>query len=176
MTNVDELLNQLIELGQHPKEKSDTVTILEKIGHFTDEENARLYNKYKKESNTNIEISKLIEENINLSNILINSSKKWDGGYVLCGLLGYGDAFALRDSNGIRPAYYYFNDEIAVVTSERPVIQTAFNIDAAKIKELPRGKAIIIKNGKIDFKILSPRKRFACFERIYFSEEMILNK
>ena len=172
MTNVDELLNQLIELGQHPKEKSDTVTILEKIGHFTDEENARLYNKYKKESNTNIEISKLIEENIDLSNILINSSKKWDGGYVLCGLLGHGDAFALRDPNGIRPAYYYFNDEIAVVTSERPVIQTAFNIDAAKIKELPRGKAIIIKkSGKIDFEeILPPRKRFACsFERIYFS-------
>ena len=126
----------------------------------------------KRESNTNIEISKLIEENINLSNILINSSKKWDGGYVLCGLLGHGDAFALRDPNGIRPAYYYFDDEIAVVTSERPVIQTAFNIGAAKIKELPRGKAIIIKkNGKIDFEeILPPRKRFACsFERIYFS-------
>ncbi|MAQ47559.1 MAG: amidophosphoribosyltransferase [Flavobacteriales bacterium] len=172
MTNVDELLNQLIELGQHPKEKSDTVTILEKIGHFTDEENARLYHKYKKESNTNIEIAKLIEENINLSNILINSSKKWDGGYVLCGLLGHGDAFALRDPNGIRPAYYYVNDEIAVVTSERPVIQTAFNIDAANIQELPRGRAIIIKkSGKIDFEeILPPRKRFACsFERIYFS-------
>ena len=150
MTNVDELLNQLIDLGQHPKEKSDTVTILEKIGHFTDEENTRLYNNYKKQTCTNIEISKLIEENINISNILINSSKKWDGGYVLCGLLGHGDAFALRDPNGIRPAYYYCNEEIAVVTSERPVIQTAFNIKASKIKELPRGEAIIVqKNGII---------------------------
>ena len=172
MTNVDELLNQLIELGQHPKEQSDTVTILEKIGHFTDEENTRLYHNYKKEDNTNIEISKLIEENINLANILINSSKKWDGGYVLCGLLGHGDAFALRDPNGIRPAYYYCNDEIAVVTSERPVIQTAFNINASEIKELPRGRAIIIKkNGTINFEeIIAPKNRCACsFERIYFS-------
>ena len=172
MTNVDELLNQLIELGQHPKEQSDTVTILEKIGHFTDEENTRLYHNYKTEDNTNIEISKLIEENINLANILINSSKKWDGGYVLCGLLGHGDAFALRDPNGIRPAYYYCNDEIAVVTSERPVIQTAFNINASEIKELPRGRAIIIKkNGTINFEeIIAPKNRCACsFERIYFS-------
>jgi len=172
MTNVDELLNQLIDLGQHPKEKSDTVTILEKIGHFTDEENARLYNNYKKKDHTNIEVSKLIEENINISNILINSSKKWDGGYVLCGLLGHGDAFALRDPNGIRPAYYYCNEEIAVVTSERPVIQTAFNVEASDIKELPRGQAIIIKkSGIIDFQqINSPLNRSACsFERIYFS-------
>tara|TARA_Y100001968_G_C19436044_1_gene759768 strand:+ start:62 stop:1951 length:1890 start_codon:yes stop_codon:yes gene_type:complete len=172
MTNVDELLNQLIELGQHPKEKSDTVTILEKIGHFTDEENTRLYNQYKSQQKSNIEISKLIEENLDISKILINASKKWDGGYVLSGLLGHGDAFALRDPHGIRPAYYYCNNEIAVVTSERPVIQTAFNVDAKKIRELPRGQAIIIKkNGTIEFKqIIDSQKRTACsFERIYFS-------
>ncbi|MAQ31159.1 MAG: amidophosphoribosyltransferase [Flavobacteriales bacterium] len=172
MTNVDELLNQLIELGQHPKEKSDTVTILEKIGHFTDEENSRLYNQYKAQSKSNIEISKLIEDNLNISNILINASKKWDGGYVLGGIIGHGDAFALRDPNGIRPAYYYHDDEIAVVTSERPVIQTAFNVSSDKIKELPRGQAIIVKkNGEIEFnQIIDPQKRSACsFERIYFS-------
>jgi amidophosphoribosyltransferase len=172
MTNVEELFNQLIDLGQHPKEKSDTVTILEKIGHFTDEENARLYNKYKSENLSNIEISKLIENNINISNILINASKKWDGGFVLSGLLGHGDAFALRDPNGIRPAYYYVNDEIAVVTSERPVIQTAFNVSSKEIHELPRGKAIIIKkNGQVEFsQIIEKKNRKSCsFERIYFS-------
>tara|TARA_B100000902_G_C27311361_1_gene918623 strand:- start:476 stop:2365 length:1890 start_codon:yes stop_codon:yes gene_type:complete len=172
MTNVEELFNQLIELGQHPKEKSDTVTILEKIGHFTDEENARLYSQYKSNNLSNIEISKLIENNIDLSKILINASKKWDGGYVLSGLLGHGDAFALRDPNGIRPAYYYINDEIAVVTSERPVIQTAFNVNAKEIHELPRGEAIIIKkNGQIEFNtIIEKKNRKACsFERIYFS-------
>ena len=144
MTNVDELLDQLIEIGQHPKESSDTVTILEKIGHFTDEENERLYGEYKNASHSNIEISKLIENNLNVANILINASKKWDGGYVLAGMLGHGDAFVLRDPNGIRPAYYYCNDEFAVVTSERPVIQTAFNINGEAIRELPRGSAIII--------------------------------
>ena len=172
MTNVDELLNQLIELGQHPKEKSDTVTILEKIGHFTDEENSRLYNQFKAQSKSNIEISKLIEDNLNISNILINASKKWDGGYVLGGIIGHGDAFVLRDPNGIRPAYYYHDEEIAVITSERPVIQTAFNISSDKIKELPRGQAIIVKkNGEIEFnQIIDPKKRSACsFERIYFS-------
>jgi len=172
MTNVKELLNQLIILGQHPKEQSDTVTILEKIGHFTDEENARLYQQYKSENKPNREISKLIEENLDISNILINASKKWDGGYVLSGMLGHGDAFALRDPHGIRPAYYYSNDEIVVVTSERPVIQTAFNVSGADIKELSRGMAIIIKkNGTIEFKqIIKPQTRTACsFERIYFS-------
>ncbi|MAQ70138.1 MAG: amidophosphoribosyltransferase [Flavobacteriales bacterium] len=172
MTNVDELLNQLIDLGQHPKEKSDTVTILEKIGHFTDEENARLYNQYKSENKSNTEISKLIEDNLDLSNILTSASKKWDGGYVLSGVLGHGDAFSLRDPHGIRPAYYYQNDEIVVVTSERPVIQTAFNVSAEKIKELPRGQAIIVKkNGSVFFQeILKQKSRKACsFERIYFS-------
>ena len=172
MTNVQELLNQLIEIGQHPKEKSDTVTILEKIGHFTDEENARIYNKYKKENKSNIEISKLIERDLDLSKILINASKKWDGGYVLSGMLGHGDAFAMRDPNGIRPAYYYHDNEIAVVTSERPVIQTAFNIDFNKIIELPAGQAIVIKKtGEIEMKeIIKKKKRKSCsFERIYFS-------
>ena len=172
MTNVEELLNQLIELGQHPKEKSDTVTILEKIGHFLDEENARLYNQYKSEKKSNIEISKLIEKNINISNILTSASKKWDGGYVLGGLVGHGDAFVFRDPHGIRPAYYYSNEEIVVVASERPVIQTAFNAESKDIKELPRGEAISIKkNGTINFhKIIDPKKRTACsFERIYFS-------
>ena len=172
MTNVEELFDQLIDLGQHPKEQSDTVTILEKIGHFTDEENSKLYHNYKSNNIANTEISKLIEKNIDISNILINASKKWDGGYVLSGLLGHGDAFALRDPNGIRPAYYYSNEEIAVVTSERPVIQTAFNIGSKEINELPRGEAIIIKqNGSIEFKkILEPKPRKACsFERIYFS-------
>ena len=172
MTNVEELLNQLIELGQHPKEKSDTVTILEKIGHFLDEENARLYNQYKSQQKSNIEISKLIEENINISNILMSASKKWDGGYVLGGLVGHGDAFVFRDPHGIRPAYYYANEEVVVVASERPVIQTAFNAESKDIKELPRGEAISVKkNGTINFhKIIDPKKRTACsFERIYFS-------
>ena len=172
MTNVEELLNQLIELGQHPKEKSDTVTILEKIGHFLDEENARLYSQYKSQQKSNIEISKLIEENINISNILMSASKKWDGGYVLGGLVGHGDAFVFRDPHGIRPAYYYANEEVVVVASERPVIQTAFNAESKDIKELPRGEAISVKkNGTINFhKIIDPKKRTACsFERIYFS-------
>ena len=125
MTNVEELLQQLIELGQHPKEKSDTVTILEKIGHFTDEENRRLYEEYKNQNISNIEISKLIGDNLDISSILKNASKKWDGGYVLSGLLGHGDAFTFRDPSGIRPAYYYYNNEIAVVTSESNFIWEA---------------------------------------------------
>jgi len=172
MTNVDELLKQLIDLGQHPKEKSDTVTILEKIGHFTDEENTRLYTKFKPENKSNQEVSRLIEENIDIAKILINSSKKWDGGYVLSGLLGHGDAFVFRDPHGIRPAYYYQDEEIVVVCSERPVIQTAFNSQFNKIKELPRGNAIIIKkSGVVKFEeIITPKIRKACsFERIYFS-------
>tara|TARA_B100000579_G_scaffold349814_1_gene303451 strand:- start:38598 stop:40487 length:1890 start_codon:yes stop_codon:yes gene_type:complete len=172
MTNVEELFNQLVDLGQHPKEKSDTITILEKIGHFTDEENTRLYNKYKPTTPSNSDISKLIEENLDLENILKNASKKWDGGYVLSGLIGHGDAFALRDPHGIRPAYYYYDQEIVVVASEKPVIQTAFNVNSNNIHELPRGEAIIIKkNGKVSFnQIIAPKKRTSCsFERIYFS-------
>ena len=171
MTNVDELFGHLTDLGQHPKEKSDTITIIEKIGHFLDEENVSIYQKYRGDF-SKIEISKKIEEEINIQKILSNASKHWDGGYVMCGLLGHGDAFALRDPSGIRPAYYYCDDEIVVVASERPVIQTAFNINEKEIKEIDRGSALIIKkNGRVSLKqVLKPLPRKACsFERIYFS-------
>ena len=171
MTNVDELFGHLTDLGQHPKEKSDTITIIEKIGHFLDEENVSIYQKYRGDF-SKIEISKKIEEEINIQKILSNASKHWDGGYVMCGLLGHGDAFALRDPSGIRPAYYYCDDEIVVVASERPVIQTAFNINEKEIKEIDRGSALIIKkNGSVSLKeVLKPLPRKACsFERIYFS-------
>ena len=171
MTNVDELFGHLTDLGQHPKEKSDTITIIEKIGHFLDEENVSIYQKYRGDF-SKIEISKKIEEEINIQKILSNASKHWDGGYVMCGLLGHGDAFALRDPSGIRPAYYYCDEEIVVVASERPVIQTAFNINEKEIKEIDRGSALIIKkNGSVFLKeVLKPLPRKACsFERIYFS-------
>jgi len=172
MTNVDELFQQLINLGQAPKEKTDTITILEKIGHFTDEENTRLYYKYKKKGLGKIKISKKIEQNLDIKKILKESSKKWDGGYVIAGMLGHGDAFVLRDPNGIRPAYYYMDDEIVVVASERPVIQTAFGVPISKIEEIKRGGALIIrKQGRVhQEQIIKPKRRKACsFERIYFS-------
>ena len=171
MTNVDELFGHLTDLGQHPKEKSDTITIIEKIGHFLDEENINIYQKYRGDF-SKIEISKKIEEEINIQKILSNASKHWDGGYIMCGLLGHGDAFALRDPSGIRPAYYYCDDEIVVVASERPVIQTAFNINEKEIKEIDRGCALIVKkSGNVFLKeVLKPLPRKACsFERIYFS-------
>ena len=171
MTNVDELFGHLTDLGQHPKEKSDTITIIEKIGHFLDEENANIYQKYKGDF-TKIEISKKIEEELDIQKILQNASKHWDGGYVMCGLLGHGDAFALRDPSAIRPAYYYSDDEIIVVASERPVIQTTFNIHINKIKEIKRGHALIIKNDGTftEKEVIKPLERKACsFERIYFS-------
>ena len=171
MTNVDELFGHLTDLGQHPKEKSDTITIIEKIGHFLDEENANIYQKYKGDF-TKIEISKKIEEELDIQKILQNASKHWDGGYVMCGLFGHGDAFALRDPSGIRPAYYYSDDEIIVVASERPVIQTTFNIHINKIKEIKRGHALIIKNNGTfsEKEVIKPLERKACsFERIYFS-------
>jgi amidophosphoribosyltransferase len=171
MTNVDELFGHLTDLGQHPKEKSDTITIIEKIGHFLDEENVNIYQKYK-QGYTKKEISKKIEKELDIQKILQNSSKYWDGGYVLCGLFGHGDAFALRDPSAIRPAYYYSDDEIIVVASERPVIQTTFNIHINNIKEIKRGHALIIKNdGTFSEKeVIKPLERKACsFERIYFS-------
>jgi amidophosphoribosyltransferase len=171
MTNVDELFQQLVDLGQHPKEMSDTVTILEKIGHFLDEENDAIY--YKQKDNfSKKEITKVIEDKLNLQDILIQSAKYWDGGYVICGLLGHGDAFALRDPNAIRPAYYYKDNEVVVVASERPVIQTAFNVKESEVNEIKRGHALIIKkNGTLEEKqIREPLERKACsFERIYFS-------
>ena len=171
MTNVDELFAHLTDLGQHPKEKSDTITIIEKIGHFLDEANVNIYQKHKG-NYTKKEISLKIEEELNIQEILSNSSKHWDGGYVMCGLLGHGDAFALRDPSAIRPAYYYCDDEIVVVASERPVIQTTFNLDDTNIREIKRGHALIIKkDGTIsEQEVLKPLTRTACsFERIYFS-------
>ncbi|MBL0047282.1 MAG: class II glutamine amidotransferase [Bacteroidetes bacterium] len=172
LTNVDELFDQLVDLGQHPKEKTDTVTVMERIGHFLDVENERLFKEFKKEGHTNQEISELIAQHIDIQKILVESSRKWDGGYAMAGLLGHGDAFVLRDPNGIRPAYFYVDEEVAVVASERPVIQTAFNVPLEKIKEIKPGQAFIVrKNGDVgEFEIRKPEIRKACsFERIYFS-------
>jgi amidophosphoribosyltransferase len=172
MTNVDELLNQLFELGQHPKEKADTITVLEKIGHFLDDENQKLFDYYKSLNHGNIEITKLIADNLDVANILTRSAKNWDGGYTICGMIGHGDAFVMRDPAGIRPAYYYQDDEVVVVTSERPAIQTAFNVPFDSVKEVKPGHALIIKkNGKIsEEQFREPVERKSCsFERIYFS-------
>lgn len=172
LTNVDELFTVLVELGQHPSEKADTVTMLEKFGHFIDEENQRLFTRYKIEGHSNQQISSLIASELNIENILKRSLRDADGGYVMAGLLGHGDAFVVRDPNGIRPCFYYYDDEIAVVTSERPAIQTGFNIPIRDIKELGRGNALIIKkNGAIsELNIIPQAENKACsFERIYFS-------
>lgn len=172
MTNVHQLFNNLVELGQHPKEKADTVTVMEKIGHFLDDEVRKLYKKLKNEGYSKVEASPLIAEQLKVSKILKKSAKNWDGGYAMAGLLGHGDSFVLRDPSGIRPCYYYRDEEIVVVASERPVIQTVFNIDFDKVEELPPGHAIITKkNGEVRIKqILEPLERKACsFERIYFS-------
>ena len=171
MTNVDELFEQLVDLGQHPKQMADAVTILEKIGHFLDEANDEIYYK-NKDKYSKKEITKVIENELNIQDILIKSAKYWDGGYLMCGLLGHGDAFALRDPNAIRPAYYYKDDEIVVVASEKPVIQTAFNVKADKIYEIKRGHALIIKkDGTVKEKqVREPLEKKSCsFERIYFS-------
>jgi len=172
MTNVHELFDNLIQLGQHPKDMVDTVTVMEKIGHFLDDAVAKLYKKIKKEGYTKQEASPLIAERIKVSKILRRAAKNFDGGYTMAGLLGHGDAFVLRDPSGIRPAYYYKDDEVVVVASERPAIQTVFNVPYEEVKELDPGHAIIIKkNGRVSFdEILEPRERKACsFERIYFS-------
>jgi len=172
LTNVDELFNNLVELGQHPREKSDTVTILEKIGHFLDRENERLFRLAKEQGLRNIAISEYIRENLDIAQILKDASKKWDGGYVMGAIIGHGDAFVIRDPNGIRPAFYYEDDEIVAVASERPVIQTVFNVKKESVKELPPGHAIIIKkNGQVQIpEILPAGPKTSCsFERIYFS-------
>ena len=172
MTNVDELFNQLIDLGQHPKEKSDTVTILEKIGHFLDEANDEIYYKYKDQVGNKRDMTKFIASKINIQDVLVNSAKKWDGGYVMCGLTGHGDAFALRDPSGIRPGFYYKDDEVVVVASERAVIQTAMNVPEDSISEITPGHALIIKkDGRISMDMVrEPLQKKACsFERIYFS-------
>ncbi len=172
MTNVDELLEQLYELGQHPKEQADTVTVLEKIGHFLDDENQELFDEYKKEGLDNVEITHKISENLDIAKILKRSAKNWDGGYAISGIVGNGDAFVLRDPSGIRPAYYYADDEIVVAASERPAIQTAFNIQFKNVKEIEPGHALIVKkNGRVTQEIFrDPEEKRACsFERIYFS-------
>lgn len=172
MTNVDELFETLINLGQHPKEKADTVTVLERTGHFLDEEVNKVWFDLKSKGISKKEGSHYIIEQLDVANVLRRSAKKWDGGYTLAGMMGHGDSFVIRDPNGIRPCYYYINDEIAVVTSERPVLQTAFKASFEEIKELDPGKAIIIKkNGNISFEqIREPAEKLSCsFERIYFS-------
>ncbi|WP_298349667.1 amidophosphoribosyltransferase [uncultured Dokdonia sp.] len=172
MTNVNKLFNKLVSLGQHPKEQADTITVMEKIGHFLDDEVAKLYKKLKKEGFNKQQASPQIAERLKVAKILRRASKDWDGGYAMAGLLGHGDAFVLRDPAGIRPAYYFENDEVAVVASERPVIQTAFNVPFEEVKELDPGAAVIVKkNGTLTVEqILEPLTRKACsFERIYFS-------
>lgn len=172
MTNNDELFQQLLELGQHPKEESDTVTVLEKIGHFLDVENQRLFDEYNTQHVPNREISMLIAGNLDVQRILARSVKDFDGGYAIAGLIGHGDAFVMRDPNGIRPAYYYSDDEIAVVASERPAIMTCFDIRFEKIKEIKPGHALIIKkSGDVTEEAINePAPRKSCsFERIYFS-------
>lgn len=172
LTNVDELFQILVDLGQHPRDFSDTVTMLENVGHFLDREIQRDFDHFKKTGHDNVEISGLIADNLNVGNVLRESSKRWDGGYVIAGLLGHGDAFVIRDPWGIRPAFYYTNEEIVVVTSERPAIQTVMNIDTSEVRELDPGAALIVKrNGKIDLEnIRGPFEKRSCsFERIYFS-------
>jgi amidophosphoribosyltransferase len=172
MTNVDELFDQLVALGQFPKEKADTVTVLEKIGHFLDVENQRIFDKFKKQGFDNKQLSDIISEKLNLRNILKNAIKDFDGGYAMVGLIGHGDAFVIRDPNSIRPVYYYIDDEVIVAASERPAIQTTFNVPFGKIRELEGGSALLVKkNGKARItECIKKQERKACsFERIYFS-------
>ena len=172
MTNVTELFNSLVELGQHPKEMTDTVTVMEKIGHFLDDEVTELYQECKINGLSKREASPVIAERLDIAKILQKASKGWDGGYAMAGLFGHGDAFVFRDPAGIRPAYFYEDDEIVVVASERPVIQTVFNVDFEKVQELQPGNALLIKkNGSVtQQEIIAPTLKKACsFERIYFS-------
>jgi amidophosphoribosyltransferase len=172
LTNVDEQFEQLVELGQHPKEMADTVTVLEKIGHFLDMENERLFREFKRQGHSNAEISHLIARDLDVAEILRQASKRFDGGYVITGMLGHGDAFVMRDPNGIRPCFYLKNDEFVVATSERPVLQTAFNVPIDEIHELTPGSALIIKkDGHVSEEVIREAKlKASCsFERIYFS-------
>ncbi len=172
MTNTGELFDNLVQLGQHPKERADTITVMEKIGHFLDDAVAKLYKDIKKEGYSKMEASAIIAKRLKVNKILKKAAKNWDGGYAMAGLLGHGDAFVLRDPAGIRPAYYYKDDEIVVVASERPAIQTVFNVGYEDVKEIDPGHAIIIKKdgGVSTSEILEPTTRKACsFERIYFS-------
>ena len=172
MTNNDELFESLVKLGQHPREQSDTITIMEKIGHFLDTEVISNYKKFKRKGVSKADMPPMIEENLDIQKILKKSSKKWDGGYAIAGMLGHGDSFVMRDPHGIRPAYFFEDDEVVVVASERPAIQTVFDVSYSDIKEVPRGNALIVKkNGNTSIKeILKPKLNKSCsFERIYFS-------
>ena len=172
MTNVDEIFQNLVDLGQHPKDYSDTVTVLENIGHFLDIENQRTYDYHKAAGKTNAEISEYIEKELDLAHVLKTSSKRWDGGYAIAGMVGHGDSFVVRDPWGIRPAYFYQDDEIVVVASERPVIQTVMNVKIEDVQEIKPGYAVIIKkDGSVsEQEIRKPKERKSCsFERIYFS-------
>lgn len=172
LTNVDEIFQNLIDLGQHPKDYSDTVTVLENVGHFLDVENQKTFEHYKNAGKSNTEISELIENELDITDILKTSSKRWDGGYAIGGMIGHGDSFVMRDPWGIRPAFYYQDDEIIVVASERPVIQTVMNVSIDQVQEIKPGNAIIIKkDGSVtENEISKPQIRKSCsFERIYFS-------
>jgi amidophosphoribosyltransferase len=172
LTNVNEVFNNLVELGQNPVDFSDTVTILENVGHRLDEENERLFRKFKDQGYSKKDISPLIEKNLDVSSVLRNASREWDGGYAMAGMIGHGDAFVMRDPAGIRPVFYYVDDEVAVIASERPVIQTVFNVKTDAVNEIPPAHAIIIRaSGEISIEKIQeetePRK--CSFERIYFS-------
>lgn len=172
LTNVDELFRELVELGQYPKEKSDTITMLEKIGHFLDDEVERLFTWHKPEGFSNMEINDKIFKELDVQRLLRRASKKFDGGFAMAGLIGHGDAFVMRDPSGIRPAYYYYDDEVVVCCSERPAIQTGFNVHYSKVKEITPGHALIIKaDGRVSEEpYIEQRERNSCsFERIYFS-------
>lgn len=172
LTNVDEMFDRLVELGQHPKEKSDTVTVLERVGHFLEEEWRRLYNYYREELDSKVDVIHKIIDEIDMARVLTKSVRKFDGGYAMAGMVGHGDAFAIRDPNGIRPLFYYEDEEIVVASSERPAMQIAFNIHVSKIKEMPPAHALIIKkDGTTSMhQISEPQAKTPCsFERIYFS-------
>lgn len=172
MTNSAEMLGELIELGQHPKENTDTVTVMEKIGHFLDDEVQDIYQSCKERGISKKDASPIIEHELNIKRILQRASRNWDGGYAMTGLIGHGDAFVLRDPAGIRPAFYYQDDEVVVVASERPVIQTVFNVPIDKVKELAPAHALIIKkDGNTSIEQVNDvlEKKSCSFERIYFS-------
>eukprot|EP01059_Diplonema_ambulator_P018717 TRINITY_DN3126_c0_g1_i1.p1 TRINITY_DN3126_c0_g1~~TRINITY_DN3126_c0_g1_i1.p1 ORF type:complete len:629 (+),score=179.24 TRINITY_DN3126_c0_g1_i1:235-2121(+) len=172
LTNVDELYDLLINLGQHPKEKSDTVTVMEKIGHFLDLENEQLFQRFKQEGYDNKKITSLIAEHLDVAKILQNAAQDWDGGYTMGGIIGHGDSFVVRDPNGIRPCYYHIDDEIIVIASERAPIQTALGLSSGVVQELPLGHALIVKRDGTHSiqQVTRPGKNFKCsFERIYFS-------
>lgn len=172
MTNVDDQFGHLIELGQHPRERSDTITVMEKIGHFLDDEVQKIFDRYKDQGYSNKQITDFIAKELSVSKILRRSAKDFDGGYAMAGMFGHGDAFVLRDPNGIRPAYFYYDDEIVVVASERPAIQTTFNVPFEKIEEVKPGHALVIKkDGRVKQDLVrEPGEKKSCsFERIYFS-------